>query len=61
MNNDLDAGRRALHLMTEALAALDESALPADIGAHLDMAIVRLGKHVDSAKAGPEGRTYAVG
>lgn len=35
----------ALNLMKEALAFLDESSAPADIGGYLDMAIVRLEQH----------------
>jgi hypothetical protein len=37
----------ALRLMTEALALLDEAEAPADIGAHLDLAICRLQEHAD--------------
>jgi hypothetical protein len=33
---------RALALMTSALQLLDQSAAPHEIGAHLDLAIVRL-------------------
>lgn len=56
-----DHGARALELMTEALAALDESTLPADVGAHLDMAIVRLRQYVQVPEARPGGQAYAVG
>jgi hypothetical protein len=35
----------ALRLLTEALALLDEADAPADIGAHLDLAIYRLEEH----------------
>lgn len=61
MQCESDHGARALELMTEALATLDESALPANIGAHLDMAIGRLRQHIGAAETQPEGRVYAVG
>ena len=38
--------RVALHTMAEALQLLDEAELPADIGAHLDLAIERLRDHM---------------
>lgn len=61
MQCDLDHGTRALELMMEALVTLDESALPADIGAHLDLAIVRLRQYVDAPEIRPSGRAFAVG
>jgi hypothetical protein len=45
---------RALALMTEALKLLDEAGAPAQLGAHLDLAIVRLADAVPAAS--PEGR-----
>ena len=36
----------ALELMEQALHQLDEGGAPADIGAHLDLAIVRLREHL---------------
>ncbi|MEA1070920.1 hypothetical protein [Sphingomonas sp. LY160] len=36
----------AMRLMTEALIILDENDMPADIGAHLDLAINRLRDHM---------------
>ena len=41
----------ALALMQRALAMLDETKAPAEVGAHLDLAIVRLAEHVDTAAA----------
>ena len=41
----------ALRKMREALDLLDESGAPADVGAHLDMAISRLQKVIE-----PDGR-----
>lgn len=38
----------ALAMMQEALQLLDESGAPAHIGAHLDLAIVRLREQVSS-------------
>lgn len=40
---DLDSTlARAIELVTEALELLDESVAPADIGAHLDLALHRM-------------------
>lgn len=39
----------ALALMQRALGMLDESQAPAQIGAHLDLAIVRLQEHLSDA------------
>jgi len=41
----------ALALMQRALAMLDESHAPAQIGAHLDLAIIRLQEHISNAGA----------
>jgi len=41
----------ALALMQRALAMLDESQAPAQIGAHLDLAIIRLQEHISNAAA----------
>lgn len=41
----------ALALMQRALAMLDESQAPAEIGAHLDLAIVRLQEHVGTVSS----------
>jgi hypothetical protein len=41
--------RDVLRLMKSALAKLDEAQAPADIGAHLDMAICRLEETIDQA------------
>ena len=38
---------RALALMIDALRLLDEGEAPADIGAHLDLAICRLSEALD--------------
>ena len=59
MNSEKSAGAFALKLMTEALRTLDESPLPADIGAHLDLAIVRLREHLEVAQRDPEGLACA--
>jgi hypothetical protein len=42
----LDRMRQALDLMTEALRLLDEARAPAQVGAHLDLAIVRLAEAI---------------
>ena len=39
-----DALARASDLVSEALAFLDEANAPADIGAHLDLALHRMGR-----------------
>lgn len=39
----------AMSFMQQALQLLDESQAPADIGAHLDLAIVRLGQAMTKA------------
>lgn len=44
----------ALALMQHALAMLDESQAPAQIGAHLDLAIIRLQEHLSDASAAAE-------
>jgi hypothetical protein len=44
----------ALALMQRALAMLDESQAPAQIGAHLDLAIIRLEEHLSDASAAAE-------
>ena len=41
----------ALALMQRALAMLDEAKAPAEVGAHLDLAIIRLAEHIESAAA----------
>ena len=47
-NSDvIDAVAKAIELVSEALARLDEVNAPADIGAHLDLAIHRM-KGVES-------------
>jgi hypothetical protein len=61
MQSESNAGMRALELMTEALLTLDESALPSDVGAHLDLAIDRLRRHLGIAGNGSEGLSEAVG
>lgn len=43
---DAEVLRSALNLMQEALQFLDEGGAPADIGADLDSAIVRLTQHM---------------
>lgn len=45
-SKDADTFISALNLMREALQFLDEGRAPADIGAHLDLAIVRLSQHM---------------
>jgi hypothetical protein len=57
MNNDSlgSAGSKlaeAMTLMQQALQLLDETDAPADIGAHLDLAIVRLGEAMGKASNG---------
>jgi hypothetical protein len=52
---------RALELMIEALFTLDESTLPSDVGAHLDLAIDRLRRHLGLASDGSEGLSCATG
>jgi hypothetical protein len=42
MDTSGDLRLRAMHFLTLALQALDESDAPADIGAHVDVAIARL-------------------
>jgi len=42
MNTADDPRSRAMHFLTLALQLLDESDVPADVGAHVDTAIVRL-------------------
>jgi hypothetical protein len=37
---------RALELMEQALEILDNSAVPGDVGAHLDLSIARLREHL---------------
>lgn len=44
----------ALSLMQEALAVLDETDCPADVGAHLDLAVSGLSRYLG---APPEGST----
>ncbi len=41
------AAVEALELMERALAILDESETPGDVGAHLDLAVERLRSHLD--------------
>ena len=53
-----DPMTRALALMQEALRLLDEGSAPAHIGAHLDLAIVRLEEEqapADPANAWSDG------
>ena len=40
-------GSEALELMQRALDLLDNSDIPADVGAHLDLAIERLKQHLN--------------
>jgi hypothetical protein len=47
----------ALSLMQRALTILDETHAPAEIGAHLDLAIIHLKVHVDAALAQSAGGT----
>lgn len=47
----------ALSLMRTALVMLDESDAPLNVGAHLDLAIVRLSDAID---AGEQGTTATV-
>lgn len=52
----------ALALMHRALAMLDETKAPAEIGAHLDLAIVRLAEHIDAAAVDmPQQQTRLTG
>lgn len=41
----------ALALMQRALAMLDDTKAPAEVGAHLDLAIVRLAEHIAATAA----------
>ena len=41
----------ALRLMRRALSLIDEANGPGDIGAHLDLAIVRLNDWIESSKS----------
>lgn len=50
MAGNIDASRQALRLMQEALALLDIAQAPADIGAHLDLAIERLHENLGSGQ-----------
>ena len=61
MQSESEAGMRALELMTEALLTLDESTLPSDIGAHLDLAIDRLRRHLGLGGNASEGLSCAAG
>ncbi len=61
MQTESEAGMRALELMTEALLTLDESALPSDVGAHLDLAIDRLRRHLGLAGNGSDDLSCAAG
>ena len=45
----IDQLTRPLHLMIEALELLDDMDAPADVGAHLDLAIHRLRQVIISA------------
>jgi hypothetical protein len=45
----LDQMRKALALMREALDLLDGARAPAHLGAHLDLAIVRLAESIPAA------------
>ena len=42
----------ALRRMREALELLDEAQAPADVGAHLDLAIVRLSEFLEPSGSG---------
>jgi hypothetical protein len=48
-----DPRSRALDLLTLALQILDKSDLPADIGAHVDVAIARLSEVLDQSDRTP--------
>lgn len=61
MHSETSVGMSALELMTEALLALDESTVPADIGAHLDLAIARLRQHLDAVRNDPDAISMATG
>ena len=61
MDSETSVGMRALALMTEALVALDETVLPADIGAHLDLAIARLSQHLECTRSDPDAISLATG
>jgi len=55
----LDQMHRALALMREALDLLDGARAPAHLGAHLDLAIVRLAESIPAGTpkgAGPQPR-----
>jgi hypothetical protein len=42
---------KALQLMQRALGLIDEADAPADIAAHLDLAIIRLTELIDSSES----------
>ena len=46
--NAMQDAERALKLMGEALAILDRTGMPMDIGAHLDLAMDRLRRHLEA-------------
>lgn len=46
-----DGWSEALALLQRALAILDETKAPSEIGAYLDLAIVRLSEYVEAAAA----------
>lgn len=48
-----DPRSRALNLLTLALQILDENDVPADIGAHVDVAIARLSEVIDQSGEAP--------
>ena len=52
-NSRIEQMAKALQLMTEALRLLDEARAPAQPGAHLDLAIVRLAEAIPTRL--PEG------
>jgi hypothetical protein len=44
---------RALELMEQALGILDNGDVPADVGAHLDLSMVRLREHLGNPYPAP--------
>lgn len=54
METSDDPRLRARHLLTLALQLLDESDAPADVGAHVDVAIARLSEVLGQSDEAPQ-------
>jgi hypothetical protein len=53
MESSDDPRVRAMHYLTVALELLDESEAPADIGAHIDVAVTRLSDVLGQSEEAP--------